>query len=267
VAILANAPHTERARAFAVWVSDGGICRLCTKELEPGAAVPASVAVASLKSVLAGGGVGAEADLDMAQSNGEWVRAAALQGMRAVPLDGLKSRVDVVEAIANDRLAMVQLRATVSVAQAFGVLHALVVLRKDAAGKWKVLQLTPNLSAAMLREAAGIVGEFARKGNAAKVMGISQASPPEGDVRGLRPDLWWDNAGGAAVQMVEWQQGDGTSWSGTRLFFVPDRDPHLRTRVTADFATSAGMYRWRVWSVGSGGVLLLSGWKTLNVVP
>ena len=266
VAILANAPHPEAARAFAVWLSDGGICRACGNEPDDWAIVPANVAVASLQSVLAGGGVGPDADADIAKQDVDAMRRAAL--MTLEPLDNLKTRVDIVRAEANDRLAVVELRATVAVERAFGVLHAVVVLRRDVAGKWKVLQLTPNLSAAMQRDAASLVGQFCRDTKSpAKVLGISQAAPAEGEARSIRPDLWWDNLGGAAMQVIEWQQGYDETWSGTRMYFVPDRDPHLRTRVTADFATEAGKYRWRVWSMGNGGVVVLSPWKTLSVVP
>jgi hypothetical protein len=131
-----------------------------------------------------------------------------------------------------------------------------------------VLQITPDLSSPLLHQAAGTLGEFCKPGSQlAVVAGIAQAAPPDGDTRPPSPELWWDNKGGAQLQVVEWQQGDGEdNWSGTRLFFAPDRDPHLRTRLSAEFATEQGLYRWRVWSVGNGGALVLSPWRTLNIV-
>jgi hypothetical protein len=242
------------------------VCRTCGKAV--GAATPEATAAASFEALLAGGDVASNADPEMAQQNGDWAKATALEGLRTTPLDGLKVQTDVIRSVSNDRMAMVEMRAVVQVQKGFGVLHALAILRKDAAGAWKVLQLTPDLSVGMQGEASSMVAEFCGHTNAtpAKVVGISQAAPTEGSVVSPVPELWWDNGGGATMELVEWQRGRDEMWSGTRLFFVPDRDPHLRTRVSAEFAQEPGLYRWRVWSVAPGGLVVLSSWKTMDVV-
>jgi len=96
-----------------------------------------------------------------------------------------------------------------------------------------------------------------------KPKGISQAAPPDGDRRSAEPELWWDNLGGATLQVVEWQTGAGPV---TNLFFVPDTGSRLRTGVVARFARDQRQYRWRVWSVGPDGTIVVSPWRTLNIV-
>lgn len=80
------------------------------------------------------------------------------------------------------------------------------------------------------------------------------------------PELWWDNGGGAGLQVVEWQRSRG-GWLDAHLYLAPDHNPKLQTRVTAQFANSQGRYRWRVWSVGAEGEMKISPWRTLNILP
>jgi hypothetical protein len=265
VAIVGGSRHMDRARAFSVWLSDGGICFTCRR---PGGNTAEGTATSALEALLAGGDSASNADPDKAEQDGDWAKATALEGLRTTPLDGLKIRTDVIRSVSNDRMAMVEMRAVAQVTAGYGVLHALAVLRKDAGGQWKVLQMTPDLSVGMVNQAAAMVAEFCSSTTStpARVMGISQAAPKNATVVSPEPELWWDNGGGATMQVVEWQRGRPGQWSGTRLFFVPDRDPHLRTRVSAEFARDEGLYRWRVWSVAPGGVVVLSPWKTMNVV-
>jgi hypothetical protein len=76
----------------------------------------------------------------------------------------------------------------------------------------------------------------------------------------------WDNRGGAGLQVVEWQRGEGGAWSDGRLYLVEDRNPTLRTQVLAEFANANGRYRWRVWSVGARGALEISPWRTFRLI-
>jgi hypothetical protein len=104
-------------------------------------------------------------------------------------------------------------------------------------------------------------------GNEGKVpMGISQAAPLDGDTRMVPADLWWDNLGGASLQVVEWQTRRYQNTWLSHLFYVPDTNPRLRTQVTARFASAPGQYRWRVWSVGVDGALVLSPWRGLTIL-
>ena len=45
------------------------------------------------------------------------------------------------------------------------------------------------------------------------VKGIAQASPQDGQNVAQMPQLVWDNHGGAGLQVVEWQRGEGGAWS------------------------------------------------------
>ncbi|MDE1154305.1 MAG: hypothetical protein PW735_01085 [Acidobacteriaceae bacterium] len=270
VAILAHANHMQQAKAFAVWISDGGPCAGCATPVSPTLAPITQIALAAVRSVLTTGSPDSSVDPEFARADADWTRTGALQGLHVIPLEGMQLHSDVMEASANDRFALVQVRTTVRATQGFGTLHSLVLLRKDqSTGHWRVLHLTPDLPIGMGREAISMLDDFtAPAPHPAKVGGIRQAAPADDDAVGTRPELWWDNNGGAGLELVEWQRGTGNEddrWAAARLFFVPDRDPHLRTRVTADFATDLGTYRWRVWSLGVGGVIVLSPWKTMEI--
>jgi hypothetical protein len=97
------------------------------------------------------------------------------------------------------------------------------------------------------------------------IAGISQAAPLDEDNRSPRPDLWWDNGGGGSLLIVEWQRRAGAGWTDSNMFFIPDNAPRLQTRVTAQFADSWGAYHWRVWTLGRGGMMTMSPWRTMNI--
>jgi hypothetical protein len=93
-----------------------------------------------------------------------------------------------------------------------------------------------------------------------------QAGPSDGDSKAPRPELWWDNLGGATLQIVEWQPQRGRGMpSESELYFVPDTGTRLKTSVVARFAEQ-GSYRWRVWSVGAEGTIVVGTWRTLKIV-
>jgi hypothetical protein len=171
-------------------------------------------------------------------------------------------RVDVLSVRINGALATVALRVVVSSDREFGMTHPLMVLRKADDGRWRVLQVSLNLP---LPEQAAeslelMLSDPASAERKTGVVGIKLAAPADGETRAPQPELWWDNGGGAGLQVVEWQRG-----LGTRLFLVPDRAARLQTRVTAAFAKQPGTYRWRVWSVGAGGAMKISPWSTMKI--
>jgi hypothetical protein len=280
-AVLRNARHPRTAREFALWMADGR-----GGPVTPSRALLASdtlgkVAVRAMRYLLAGQGPGIDADADFAAFDGGPIRDAALAAYGLGAVNGLELQVDVTERAVHGALAVVGVRGIGTAQDAYGVVHATEVLRRDAGGKWRVLQITPFLPAALeAREAqafenaslAAIPGSEIAGGP----LGIVQAAPIDGESRPSRPELWWDNRGGAALQVVEWQrqadqadQADGqaaSGWAISQLFFVPDANSRLRTQVTANFASSAAKYRWRVWSVGHEGRTVITGWRTLNIV-
>lgn len=266
--ILVRARHPRAARAFVLWLSDRNICQGC--EQYPREADPAvTVAKGALFSLLNGGGLGIAPDKQMAAFPPQLARDMALNVSYPGLLNDLDIRIDATAAQANERFAVVQLRAVMESHAAFGTVHAIVVLRVDEAGRWRVLQLTPNLVPEQQEVAWRSLARYAKdvkREDVAEVIGVKQAAPIDGDNRGPSPEFWWDNGGGATLEIVEWQRGSGTAWSSSNLYFVPDTDGHLRTRVTGRFADLPGAYRWRIWSVGSGGVVAISPWRGLNVV-
>jgi len=266
--VLTRAPHPERARAFVVWLRDENGCLRCGRiPVDKKVETPVSVAVAALAQVLQGDGLGAAADPEAAKFNAELARQLALNPPPQSVLDGLHFRMDVMDARANDRLAVVSVRAIGSSEHAFGVVHAVAVLRKDASNRWKVLQVSPNIAPASVDNASTALRRFAVNvppDKVAHLAAVSQAAPPDGDYRQPQPDLWWDNSGNAGLLAVEWQANLG-GWTDPRLMLVADNDPRLQTRVTATFARNPGEYRWRVWSVGAGGVVVLSPWRRLLI--
>jgi hypothetical protein len=196
--------------------------------------------------------------------------AVAEQAFRgALGGDGVTLQVDATDGHIRDSFAVVALRAVELGQREFGVAYGLAVLRKAENGRWGLLQISPYLTRPMQRNGFDVLlkatlgkEESNPLGNESpKPLGISQAAPLDGDVRSPQPQLWWDNKGGASLQVVEWGLGDGP----TNLFFVKDVNPHLRTAVVARFARAGGRYRWRVWSVGADGAMVLSPWRTMIV--
>ena len=263
--LLVRAPHPAQARAFMVWLLSGGNCAGCNAPATAQASgSPGDVAQRALGGLLGGEALDGIADPQMARFSPGAVRAEALG---ATPVsERLNTRIDVTAAQANDHLAVVTMRATLWSASAMGVLDALAVLRRDGSGRWRVLQVTPNLQHDALAQAASSLEPFCKPGRPARVAGVNLAAPADGDSTGPQPELWWDNGGGAGLEVVEWQVRAGTGALDSHLYFLPDTNSRLRTRATAPFA-AAGAYRWRVWSVGQGGVSVLSPWRSLTVNP
>jgi hypothetical protein len=266
--VLARAPHPKEARAFVLWLLEGPACALCVGE-DRGYPAAISVAKSALSIVLNGEGVGALADREMAAFDPELARESALGVFGSG--EGLGARIDInaVRASANGRLAVVSMRAVLESRSAFGVVHALAVLRADEAGRWRVLQLTPNLLPAQQMVAWRSLVAYSQPldSKAAEVLGVALAAPVDGDNRPPVPELWWDNKGGATLEVVEWQRRADRVWEGSTLFFVPDDTGHLQTRATGRFANAPGSYRWRVWSLGRGGAVAISGWRGFNILP
>ncbi|AEU38718.1 hypothetical protein [Granulicella mallensis] len=268
-AILARAPHMETAKAFALWMSEGDSCAGCVQQSSSKRSQDAAdVAVSAIGHLLRGENLGEVADPSMADFS-----PRLGQGMLATSGNGVADagavRVEVIQVSTAAHLAIVALRVMVSSDSVFGLAHPLVVLRRADSGAWKVLHVSLNLPEVEQQSeslALANTSPPARAERHAGVVGISQASPLDGDSRPPVPELWWDNGGGAGLQVVEWQRSRG-GWLDAHLYLAPDHNPKLQTRVTAQFANSQGRYRWRVWSVGAEGEMKISPWRTLNILP
>ena len=278
VAILMHAPHMQAARAFALWMSEPmSDCPGCVQaSLKDKQAAAATVAKTAMERLLNGEPLGDVADPDLVMDSSHSVRnmlaimgstSGSTSGNTAAPKDG--ARVQVAEASVNGGLAAVALRVVVSSPGVFGVAHPLVVLRAGKDGQWKVLQMSldlPQHEQSNVRQALMVSAPPASAEQSAGVKGIAQASPQDGQNVAQIPQLVWDNRGGAGLQVVEWQHGEGGAWSDARLYLVEDRNPTLRTQVLAEFASANGRYRWRVWSVGAHGALEISPWRTFRLM-
>ena len=273
VAILARAPHMQAARAFVLWMSEPTSgCPGCVQSALTGKeAAAAAVAKHAMESLLNGEPLdGADPALVMDSSKGVQRMLATMGnvgGNTEANTDGV--RVQVEHASVNGGLAAVGLRVVVSATNVFGVAHPLVVLRTSKDGQWKVLQMSLNLpqhEQANERQALMVSSPPSSAEQSTGVKGIVQAAPLDGQNVAQVPQLVWDNHGGAGLQVVEWQRGEDGAWSDTRLYLVEDRNPTLRTQVMAEFADANGRYRWRVWSVGAHGDVLISTWRTFRLM-
>ncbi len=262
----------EAARAFVVWMRDGQ--RAQAERNDPGtggAGDAASVALTAAEAYLRGGGYGPVADAQKATFSEALARQQAFGPFFDSRMggSGYNVRLDVLAARGNTQLAVLGLRAIVSSPGMFGVLHPVVVVRKNPEGRWRVLQIAGNLSPGLMDEdvtAFGPVTPTVVPAKAATLKPVSVAAPVDGDSRAGVPELWWDNPGGLRMEVVEWQNST-PAWGGTELALVPDTEARDQTRVRAAFFDAPGMYRWRVWSVDGTGLLGVSPWRRLNVLP
>jgi hypothetical protein len=269
-AILARAQHMQAARALALWMSEPDEdCPGCVQAaLSKAERASAAVAMSAVRRLLHGEVLGAEADPEMAGDSSEGVQRM-LTTTGNTNAGKVSLQVEVERASTNGNVAAVALRVVVSSDSVYGVAHPLVVLRAAKDGRWRVLQASLNLPQFEQENVRQTLMESNPDSEAeqrAGVKGVSLASPQDGATRTPSPDLVWDNGGGAGLQVVEWQTGQGGSWSDARLYLVQDRNPRLQTHVRAEFAGDAGRYRWRVWSVGARGEMKISPWRTFNVV-
>lgn len=275
--ILLQAPHPVQARAFVVWLRDEGSCDpLCVSKRDiarQGMEEAVTAAQGAFTNVLQGGTFKAYVDKDAAEFSGPVAQSLAFGdvfGGPASPIDTEHVRIDTIAVATNERrsLAAITLRAVIPSAGSLGVVHAQVVLRKSEGGGWSVLQLSSNLRLPRMAEVNGFLAQAmsGKPDESSPVLGVSQAAPLDGDNRSPQPYLWWDNLGGATLQVVEWQMKAESGWTNTNLEPVSDTGPRLKTEVVASFARQSGQYRWRVWSIGKGGELKLSSWHTLLII-
>jgi hypothetical protein len=271
IAILAHAQHMQAARALALWMSEPESgCPGCVQAGLTGKNMAAAaIAKGAVERLVNGQPLSEVSDPEMATESSEGVRRMlATMGNTSASGDGV--RVQVEDASVNGSLAAVALRVVVSSAGVFGVAHPLVVLRAGKDGKWKVLQMSLNLPQAEQtseREALMVTTPPSSAEQRAGVKGVSQATPQDGQTLSQMPELVWDNHGGAGLEVVEWQRGEGGSWSDARLYLVQDTNARLQTHVQAEFADKNGRYRWRVWSVGAEGDVKISPWRTFRLAP
>jgi hypothetical protein len=276
LAILSTSPNPQGARALASWFADRDSIAGHFAST-PQTAPIVEVAVRATLSLLGGGSLGSDADPEAAGFNSE-VAGSALMATRPDSPERLDLRAEVSALRVYGNLAIVAVRAVGSSPGAFGVAHAVMVLRRDVRTRWRVLQISPDLAGqaqalawnllvnySIGSKSTGAEGSPILRNEGTKVLGVSQAAPLDGETRSAQPELWWDNHGGATLQVVEWQRGAPNNWSGSNLYFVPDNRESLRTRVVARFALG-GQYRWRVWSMGPGGIVVLSPWRTMTIV-
>jgi hypothetical protein len=149
----------------------------------------------------------------------------------------------------------------------FGVTHAVLALRKDGE-RWKVVGLFPGLTvdqADRLFGAFGGVAPLLRAGATATTVTLLT---PDGEKMPRFPkgEIEFQIGGGrGVVQAVEAQFSDmAGGWSVPGL--VPVRQPVQDGTVKEPTPFGAGRqpHRWRVWSVGVGGELTISEWRTVD---
>lgn len=289
VAILRRAPFQDAARAFVVklrdrrtldseaerrflaWAQDSrGPVRQPQPRNDSLLTQATSVAKSTANSVLMGASVGGVADEELAKFSGNDAVHYAFLPPPGVNLGSIKIQTSVVQAYGNERLAVVAMRTVLYSPSVFGIAHPLAVLRRAPSGEWRVLQFSPNLAPQLLLHTVNVLRPYltaVKPEYVAAVGGITQAAPVDGDNRTRFPELWWDNAGGDDLLIVEWQRRNAyADWDPSHMDLIPDTDHRLKISVPASFASEIATYRWRVWSVGLGGVTKVGGWRTLNII-
>lgn len=277
--LLRGAPHLQTAQAFALAFTESCVGCIATEQdgspLAPDWKQLLDVATEAVERVANGSAPGDLADPDAArylEALGPrlMLPPGAALGDNGASRDNEPPKVHAVGIHIHQGgpLALVSTRLLAEGPSCFGIVHPYVVLRQGTDGHWRVLYLAlnPPAGAAASEEEALFSGTPpSRQEQYSGPLGVRLASPPEGDLRGPQPDLWWDNLGGAGMQLVEWQRQYPSGWQNPHLYVVPDQDPRVQTRVTAAFAGLPGRYRWRVWSLGAVGSLRLSEWRTFVV--
>jgi hypothetical protein len=269
-AILLRAPHMPAARAFAIWMSEPNAgCPGCVQaELSNRERAAATVAMGAMDSLLHNQPISGYADPVMADGAASGVQKMLTTTANTVAADA-SFHVEVERATVNGSVAAVVLRVLVSSSGVFGVAHPLMILHAQKDAQWKVLQVSLNLpqfEATNVRATLMDTSPTAVAEQKSGVKGVSLAAPLDGNTAGPRPELVWDNQGGAGLQVVEWQIDRGDGLNDARLYLVQDHSPRLQTHVIAEFAGAAGRYRWRVWSVGMQGDMVISPWRGFAVV-
>ena len=189
VDLVRGAPHNDAAKAFWVWVSGASLCMDCGEGSAVAAEVPVMLAQTALRKVLAGAPLGADADKEAAEFGLQEAAgmATAAYSRGGVSSAEMKVQLETIAGFASGSVSAVSLRATVSSSDSYGTLNALVVMRKASDGRWKVLQVSPNLAT----EQRGDVYSNLLVATQGKATGAMQpvvlASPEDGDVRPERP--------------------------------------------------------------------------------
>ncbi len=232
---------------------------------------PVTRAVQAAQAVLLGGGIDG-ADREFGSFSPTAARKRALAPPSAQALAGLLAQTRPRVAELNDQLAVVRLFSVVASPNGFGTVHPVVVLRHAADGHWRVLSLTLNLAPELGAASLAMFAPYTQPTKPEQLghpQPVTAATPRDNDLVQPLPQLGWHNAGGGTLLVIEWQLRTGSrtapDWTDSNLYFVPDDGSRLQTRAEARFASRAGVYRWRVWTVGAGGVLRLSDWHTLQV--
>ncbi len=267
--VMRRALDPDAARAFVVWLRDGR--RAQAERNDGGAGDAASVGLTAAEAYLRGGGIGAVGDVQRASFSEALARQAAFGPFfdSRVGASGYNVQLSVLSSAGNARLAVLGLRAIVSSPGIFGVLHPVVVVRKSPEGRWRVLQVSGNVSPGLMEDSVTAFRAVTPKvvpASLTTLRTVTLAAPLDGDSRAGVPELWWDNPGGLRLEVVEWQTST-SGWSGTQLALVPDTEARDQTRVRADFFDGPGVYRWRVWSIDGSGALGLSSWRRLSTLP
>lgn len=254
-AVMVNAANPDGARAFSAWFSAAYACETNLVDKDRPLNEAETIAVHAAGALVTGGSFGAEFDKDAVKIAPGIFSAWNVEMHQAV----LSSHGDAL-------FRAVGVRSIVADKQVARVIRTLVVLRRGSSEEpWRILQITLDMTLPMLMDSVNMLGSAVMgKPSGQALTAVSLAAPRDGEARMPTPDLWWDNKGGAKLEVVEWMP---SGIAPSRLFLVQDTDGVAKTRVGAAFATFAGEVKWRVWSVGSGGAVAMTGWRGMVITP
>jgi hypothetical protein len=270
--VLNGAQDPKVAEAFIVWLEQAKnwhpsrpATQLMSKDDETQVALLAQQTMRALSSSPARYPPGI---MDPSFALSEWNRL----GPRLAPKDEVENYSTRVEQVGgNAKLAFVELSTLEQGQQSFGLIHSVLVFRKESSA-WKLLfiEQTRSMLAEELVErfdAIGLTNDALQ--NSAN---ISLLEPGDGDrvTRFPRTELAFKQDGGRrSLIAIESQYATPgkEDWSPSRIDLVTQSPDSSGTiRMPAPFGIGVQPHRWRVWSIDKAGEVALSEWRTVNFV-
>jgi hypothetical protein len=170
----------------------------------------------------------------------------------------------------NRRLAYVLLSTLEKGDDSYGLLHSLVILRKDK-GRWRVLLFSPDSSLPRLEDAVfrlGAIGLNNDVSHGKSTIALLAPADHERTTRFPKTEVAFEENGEVTeLTGIESQFLDPshTQWSISGITWVKSPDDKIGIqRLPMPFGVGMQPHRWRVWSVDKSGVVTLSEWRTVD---
>ena len=260
--IFRRAKNLEAGKAFVLWLCRSPHWR--PPQLSTRAMVPVDVAAVQTVSVQAVRGL----------DTGDSRSFLSVMDPEATHFDWHYEKLKTLSTVkplmtfGNSRLAFVLVSAVGEDDRAFGMSHSVLILRKGEGG-WRVLLF--------LRGSLPLLENFLQTFDR---MGLREGPAEELDKPALlnpmdhaRIPRWppgrleWTTGGTElAGYIVEWQFGQHgrEDWSPSWISIIPPMPGEPSISIRSPLGIGAQPHRWRVWAIGSTGVVSISEWRTVD---